>query len=372
MSKKPVNRNRDVERLQERGFSTELWDAHLRVWGIPYVTPERVVKFGALVCVIDPMHEGGVELADHQVWFAGEYPSNIDGSPILGIRHSSADVQLDEGLTVNHHFSTKPKGPRPYVDNVEKIETYARIISAPAFELDPATAKEPPLPDGGIPPESPFVYPDTASARVGIVMISRKLSELRVAIVGLGGTGSYILDHVAKTRVGEIHLFDADEFQSHNAFRSPGAASAEQVNQRIPKVAYFAELYGQMHKHIQPHSANVDAANVHELAGMDSVFLAMDTGPDKEVIIDFLEKAGIPFFDTGLSVRVVDEALTGIVRITSSSKLVGDVRSRNRITFRPREQDNPYQQNIQISELNALERFPLGLTRWGIPFGASL
>jgi len=51
--------------------------------------------------------------------------------------------------------------------------------------------------------------------------ITRRLELEKVAIIGLGGTGSYILDLVAKTPVKEIHLFDADALLNHNAFRHP-------------------------------------------------------------------------------------------------------------------------------------------------------
>ena len=73
-------------------------------------------------------------------------------------------------------------------------------------------------------PETPFNYIDTASSRAEIDVVTAKLAKLkRIAIVGLGGTGSYVLDLVAKTPVWEIHLYDGDAFLQHNAFRSPGA-----------------------------------------------------------------------------------------------------------------------------------------------------
>lgn len=55
-----------------------------------------------------------------------------------------------------------------------------------------------------------FCYPDTATTRAGIGAATAKLMTERVAIIGLGGTGSYILDLLAKVPIGEIHLFDPD------------------------------------------------------------------------------------------------------------------------------------------------------------------
>ena len=69
-----------------------------------------------------------------------------------------------------------------------------------------------------------FKYVDTASSRVGIGAVTEKLKVGPLAIVGLGGTGSYILDLVAKTPVAEIHLFDGDKLGQHNAFPLPRRA----------------------------------------------------------------------------------------------------------------------------------------------------
>lgn len=67
--------------------------------------------------------------------------------------------------------------------------------------------------------ETVFQYIDTNSSRANIEMINMKLERQKIAIIGLGGTGAYILDMVAKTPVKEIHLFDGDSFDQHNAFR---------------------------------------------------------------------------------------------------------------------------------------------------------
>ena len=54
----------------------------------------------------------------------------------------------------------------------------------------------------------------------------------KVVIVGLGGTGGYLLDLLAKTPIEEIHLYDDDIFGTHNAFRAPGAASLDDAPRR--------------------------------------------------------------------------------------------------------------------------------------------
>ena len=69
------------------------------------------------------------------------------------------------------------------------------------------------------------------------------MSGLKIGIIGLGGTGSYILDFIAKTYVGEIHLYDSDKVLQHNAFRAPGAPSLQKLNEPVLKVDYLYNIY---------------------------------------------------------------------------------------------------------------------------------
>ena len=84
-----------------------------------------------------------------------------------------------------------------------------------------------------------FVYADTNASRATITDITDKLRNQKIGIVGLGGTGSYVLDQVAKTPVSEIHLYDEDIFCQHNAFRAPGAPSKELLEESRKKTDYF-------------------------------------------------------------------------------------------------------------------------------------
>ena len=88
---------------------------------------------------------------------------------------------------------------------------------------------------------SVFNYTETASDRVGIGALTVLLAYERVAIIGLGGTGSYVLDFVAKTPVREIRIIDGDEFLQHNAFRAPGAPSLDELREAPKKVDYLQE-----------------------------------------------------------------------------------------------------------------------------------
>src|SRR5262249_37842659 len=91
----------------------------------------------------------------------------------------------------------------------------AVIVSRPPGAIDPtATAKTFPVIRAEA-HESALHYIDTASSRAKITALSAKLELQKIAIVGLDGTGSYVLDLIAKTPLLEIHMFNGDAFSQH-------------------------------------------------------------------------------------------------------------------------------------------------------------
>jgi len=62
-----------------------------------------------------------------------------------------------------------------------------------------------------------------------------------VAVIGLGGTGAYVLDFLIKTPVREIRAFDPDVFHVHNAFRSPGRLDESELGK--PKTGVYDGRY---------------------------------------------------------------------------------------------------------------------------------
>jgi len=162
-------------------------------------------------------------------------------------------IKAAENVTVNHQFSSKPVVIGAFPNYYDKMTAYANILTSHAEALEPGVKAQtfPPIPTSE--DESIFQYLDTATSRAGIGAINAKLELGKVAIVGVGGTGAYVLDLVSKTPVKEIHLFDGDFFLNHNAFRAPGAASLEELNARPKKVAYLKERYSKMHRGIVSH-----------------------------------------------------------------------------------------------------------------------
>jgi hypothetical protein len=212
-------------------------------------------------------------------------------------------------------------------------------------------------------PKSPFRYPDTNSAKAEIEDLNLKFTGLKIGIIGLGGTGSYVLDLVAKIPVEEIHLFDDNPFELNNAFRSPGAPDGEMLDERpdLKKVIYFSEIYSRMHTGIIPHEAYINADNLVELSSLDFVFLCVDKNKARSMIIKGLLTYGVPFIDVGLGIEKKNDHLIGTIRVTTGSGLKNDHLS-SRIGDSDAE-NKEYASNIQIADLNCLNG-ALAVIKW--------
>lgn len=362
-----INHSNDLKHLRDEGYDVEIKSNYLLIRHVPYVNSAKEIRFGTLVAELTLAGDLTTKPHTHVAYFIGEHPCNKDGSKMVKIQHQSMEKTLDRDLVVHHSFSSKPSGG--YKDYYDKMTTYVAIISSPANSIDSnVTARTFPviLSEDG---ESVFNYIDTASSRAEINTVTRKLELGRIGIVGLGGTGSYVLDLVAKTPVREIWLFDGDKFSQHNAFRSPGAPSIEELKEESKKVVYLKNRYSKMHRNIVANDCYIDASNVDRLNGMDFVFLCLDRSESKRLIVEKLEALGISFIDVGMGVELVDGALHGVMRITTSTvKKREHVRDKNRIPFSGVDGTNEYSKNIQIADLNALNA-TLAVIKWKKLFG---
>jgi molybdopterin/thiamine biosynthesis adenylyltransferase len=358
MSHQLPSRSKDLQRLRNDGYDIAIQSGHLLLRQVPYVKSDRTVGRGTLISKLELTNDATDRPKDHVVFWTGEFPCDASGSQLTKLVNESKDRELDKGLVAHHSFSQKPDGG--YRDYYQKMTTYAKMLEGPAQIIDPTvTARTFPVvkAEAG---ESAFVYEDTASSRAGIVSITHKLEKGRIAIVGLGGTGSYILDHVAKTPVVEIHLFDGDTFLLHNAYRSPGAPSEEDLEKKPKKVDYFTGVYSRIKRRIVPHPYNLDEKNVGELKGMDFVFLCFD-GPSRRAVVEYLVQNTMAFIDVGMGLHIEGESLAGQARVTTATSTQSD-KVMNRIPLANGE-NNEYDQNIQVSDLNALNA-ALAVIKW--------
>ena len=134
-----------------------------------------------------------VQPNDHVVYWSGEFPYTSAGGKLEALGESQHGQSLSDGTSLTYMFSAKPEGGK-YRDYEHKAITYIEIISREARKLDNTASAQRWKVDQSDSQEQFFLFMETASARQNTMDVSRKVEGELVAIVGLGGTGSYVLD----------------------------------------------------------------------------------------------------------------------------------------------------------------------------------
>jgi len=359
MSQKPISLSPDLKRLRDEGYFIQIVGGFLVMREVPYVNAAKQVHRGTLISSLTMAGDVTRTPDTHVVYLDGDFPCTADGQPIHQIAHQSGTISLGNGMTAKHSFSSKPA--TGYTDYYHKMTTYAALLSGPAAQIQSdASPRVFRVPEDE--EHSVFNYTETASARVGIGALTERLAAEKVALVGVGGTGSYVLDLVAKTPVREIRLIDGDDFLQHNAFRAPGAPTLEQLREAPKKVDYLKDIYARMHRGIVTHPVAISATNLALLDGITFAFLCMDAGEAKRLVVEKLEALGVPFIDVGMGLEFVDGSLGGIVRATASTPAKRDS-FRAHVSFVGGGDANVYSSNIQVADLNALNAV-MAVIKW--------
>lgn len=350
-----ANRNPFIQELEDEGYLLDFVGGYLLVYGLPYLDEHGKLLYGDLASPVDLSDEGVIDPPpNHQVWFRGSRPHDQKRRQ-LRLGGGPSKVKVADGFESDQSFSYKlldDKGQmRTYHSFKEKMHTYIDTITAPAMaafsEATPLKAIEIRAKEQG----TPLKFPDTLSARYHMNDLSRLLEGKRVAIVGLGGTGSYILDFIARTHLAEIILFDDDKVHVHTIFRFPGFIPRAIGS---PKVDALAQQYGNWHSSITPIPERVKKENIEQLRELDFVFVSIDNGPARITIADWLSANHVPFVDCGMGLNRVATGLNGVVRVTGVDRLAYE--GTESTVFLPGEdpKEGEYRRQGQIAELNAL------------------
>lgn len=347
-----ASRNPFIDKLVKQGYDVAFINAHLVIFGVPYLNAAGELKYLDMISPLD-LREGNLidRPSDHKVYYAGEIPCNIDGQKICAGTAEETRTVSDQ-IVGNRMLSSKPAGMRQYESIEEKIEQYLALISSPAAHKFPGVTPRRALTKHLETACSPLMFPDTLSAREGIVELSHRLRGLKVAIIGCGGTGAYVLDYIAKTHLEEINLFDNDIVHVHTLFRLPGVYGEKHLG--MYKVEALAEAYGHFHRGIKPNIQRIDQSNVGCLAEFDFVFVCVDDGPSRQSIAQVCHSASVPFVDVGMGLHKGANGLYGFVRAAGGEH--EDFVKLNGTQYLPAQNahDQEYRNQPQIAELNAL------------------
>ena len=354
MLQKLVNHNDDLRRLVERGYAVAFDSNHVVVRDIPYLDSEGGLQIGAIVAKLEFIDQERVVQTDHQVFFAGSVPYGLDRKPVPNLSGGPTHLTLSEAsrdVVVERSFSNKPRHTGKFEDFFHKVESYVAIISGPAIEsrdVSPYTFR---LVED-VPSDSVFKFHDTLTSRAEITDLAENFKDDVIAIIGLGGTGAYVLDFIVKTPVREIRAFDLDPFRVHNAFRSPGRLEPRDLGQS--KAEVYGGRYENFRQGLSVTPSFIDASCHDELAGVTFAFVCVDKGSSRAGIFDLLISKGIPFIDVGMGLNRKRGPINGMLRTTYFSVELGQKLREKELAPLADGPEDLYRTNIQISELNAL------------------
>lgn len=348
-----VNHNDDLRRLVEKGYAVAIDGGYLVIRDIPYLNALKALERGAFVAKLDVVDKLTVKQDDHQVWFAGSVPHGLNGNPIPNLGGGPTGLPLGEAsadVVVQRRFSNKPKVTEKFADFFDKIESYTTIISGPAMELynvSPYTFRTVEKMS-----DSVFKFHDTLTSRAEITDLSAKFANDVVAVIGIGGTGVYVLDFLVKTPVKEIRAFDLDVYHVHNAFRSPGALEESELGK--PKADVYRARYDNFRHGVRIECKFIDSSSGADFEGVTFAFVCVDKGFSRAGIFDLLMSKGIPFIDVGMGLNRKRGPVNGLLRTTYYSAADGQKVRDKALAEMSDPPDDIYRTNIQISEINAL------------------
>jgi hypothetical protein len=348
-----ASHNPFIRDLDELGYQVGFVGGYLIIYGLPYIDCQGGLKHGDWA---SPLNLNGPVIDspknNHQAWWRGGRPHDQNSELRLGGGPNRVSVSQD--FVTDHSFSLKLQengANRDYQSFEEKARTYLDTITAPALAAYPDATPFRGIEIKAAAQGSPLRFPDTMSANYHMNDISSLLRGKKVAIIGLGGTGSYILDYIARTHLERIALFDDDKVHVHTIFRIPGF-----IPRAIGelKVEALARQYGQWHAGLDPVPERITSRNIERLNDFDFVFVSVDDGSSRHYIVDWLSTKGISYVDCGMGLDRSVVGLSGFVRITGTDRQAFEGNVNTPYLPTQNAKDDEYRKQAQITEFNAL------------------
>jgi molybdopterin-synthase adenylyltransferase len=140
-----------------------------------------------------------------------------------------------------------------------------------------------------------------------------RLKKMRVAIVGLGGTGSVVLQQLVHLGVRDLVLIDPDVVEESNLNRLVGTTARDLGRS---KVDVAAELAARINPDVRVEARKesvLQAATARSLAANDFVFNCTDSHGSRAVINQVAYQYLIPVIDMGVVIAVSQAKISHIV-----------------------------------------------------------
>ena len=269
--------------------------------------------------------------------------------------HIDGDGETWSDISIKKGGQGSPEDDKSAIDLVYRYaKQIVGAVSAAGYSETNSLAKR-----------GPFNIPNTFEARAALGPVQDRVRDQRIAIIGLGGTGAYVLDLMAKTPVPEIHLLDEDRVEWHTFMRAPGAPTADEIESLrtdpVKKVAYQHSKYASLREGIFVHPVRIESevafADFLSSHPVDFAFVCIDQNKDsdsprQDVVYAALSGAAIPFIDSGVSITLENQAISGAV--TTSYYEPGSEAWQDAIPNARVAGNVPGYRNVQLPEVNAL------------------
>ena len=371
-----ISHNTDLSALVKAGYRISIVGGYLVVEDIPYIAKDGHIGSGAIVSTLELHDQDTVSpLTQHTVWWTGRMPHRVDGTSMereLCCSIWPDGFNLGNGLTAYARWSMKLRhqgSHRAYRDHKDKIDTYVSEVGGEAdAQLPGALAMAKRGTSATLELNSRFKYMDMNTFRSGTAGIEQSIKDEIVAVIGIGGSGSYLVDILAKTNIKELHLYDHDTLSYHNAFRIAGAASGSELSGTIKKVQWHKKQYVPVREDgIYAHDQDINENTIAGLRHCTMVFIAVDRLDVRRQIQTQLSSWSIPHIAVGLGVDIEGEhnnQLAGMVKVEvlHTPRSGGGVPVDQEELIGQAEADDMYG-NIQTSELNMLSA-ALAIVEW--------
>lgn len=148
--------------------------------------------------------------------------------------------------------------------------------------------------------------------------VQRLLRRLHVGVVGVGGTGSPVVEMLARLGVGTISEFDGDAFDRTNVNRVYGSTASDGGrNKTLISYDHVGEIgLGTV---VRPYPRHITEEEVAKrLRECDVVFGCTDRHAPRGILVQLALRYLIPVFDTGVKIDAPGEVIRGVFgRVTT-------------------------------------------------------
>jgi molybdopterin/thiamine biosynthesis adenylyltransferase len=135
------------------------------------------------------------------------------------------------------------------------------------------------------------------------------VAGLRVAIVGLGGTGSVVASQLAHLGVRDLLLIDPDKVEETNLNRLVGSTPADVGRTKVAVAARHIQAISPETKAEVIVGDVVDDAVAKKLLDVDFIFACTDSQASRAVLNQVAYQYLIPCIDMGVGIHVTDDAI---------------------------------------------------------------